>query len=99
MPDWKREITKRVGEVEPAILEELAQHLEARYEELDSYDAVMSEWSAVQLHAELARIKQRRESIQPGSPVSGLGQDLRYGLRQLRLNPGFAAVAIFSFAL
>ena len=27
------------------------------------------------------------------------GQDLRYGVRLLRLNPGFAAVAILSLAL
>src|SRR5882757_1397865 len=31
--------------------------------------------------------------------LDSLGQDLRYGARQLRLNPGFAAVAILSLAL
>ena len=40
MPDWKQEILKRLTPLridparEPAIIEELAQHLEARYEEL-----------------------------------------------------------------
>src|SRR5258706_12399509 len=99
MPDWKQEITNRVGEVEPAILEELAQHLESRYAELGSYDVVIAEWSPAELRAALARIRQRREPVQPGNPASAVWQDLRYGLRQLRLNPGFAAVALLSLAL
>ena len=33
------------------------------------------------------------------SPFDEIGGDIRYGLRALRRNPGFAAVAILSLAL
>ena len=74
-PNWKRAIRERLDEIEPSMLEELSQHLEARFEELQSYDAVMSEWSAVsnldELRAELARIRRRRgETIVAGGGSS-----------------------------
>ena len=57
--DWKRAVRERLGDIEESVVEELAQHLESRFEELQSYDAVMSEWNAIsnldELRAELAR--------------------------------------------
>lgn len=106
--NWKSEITQRIGDVEPSVLEELAQHLESRYEELGSLDAVMAEWSPAELRAKLGsirsgRLRQRQEMPAPGNPaigiVSGIWQDVKYGVRQLNLNRGFATVAIASLAL
>ncbi|SRR5579871_864090 len=98
-PNWRQAVRERLPGADESVIEELAQHLESRFEEIGSYDAVLAEWNAQEIGA-VARVAQRKSEMPtPGSPTAGIWQDLRYGLRQLRLNPGFAAVAIASLAL
>jgi putative ABC transport system permease protein len=95
------------------IVEELGQHCEDRYEELLSGGAlpeqarreVLDELAGGKLESELRRaVKPARPEVvsgndEPGNMLWGLFQDLLHGARLLRVNPGFAAVAILSLAL
>ena len=98
---------------EAEIVEELSQHLNDRYEELlaggasaeQAYRSVMEELDSRRLAAELQpRLRPAPRPVvlgqdEPGKPLAGLWRDLCYGARLLRLNPGFALVAILSLAL
>ena len=121
MPDWKSEINKRLASLQLApsreaeIIEELAEHLQDRYQELLAGGANAAEARRVvliELRDEnllatgLRRVEQetRREPLVLGAPakaqiLEGIWRDVRYGLRMLRKNPGFAAVTILTLAL
>lgn len=101
------------GAREESIAEELAEHLEEQYESLlrDGMDeptacrTVLDGLTRTKLQGELRELfAPQRPPLAPGSGgragiLAGLGRDLRMGLRTLRANPGFAAVAILSLAL
>lgn len=119
MPEWKDEIQRRLARkqidpaTEAAIVDEWAQHLEDRYNELraegrtaeDARRAVLAELNESDLAPVDLAVPMAREPLAIGGGsgggnfASGLWQDLRYGWRMLRSKPGFAAVVALTLGL
>jgi putative ABC transport system permease protein len=119
MPEWSKEVRGLLegldlrAEREASVAEELAQHLNDRYDELvsrgfslaEAREAVLAELGDGRLLAEWKRglrAERRPEPEMPESPGGswrGVIRDLAHGARLLRRSPGFAAVSILSLAL
>ncbi|HET7843895.1 MAG TPA: ABC transporter permease [Xanthomonadales bacterium] len=120
MPDWKKPLRTRLSglrlapEREAEIVEELAQHLDERYDELRRDGTPDAEAQRIALdelsgHESLAQQMQplrqahapERLAQQPAdaSLLRDFLADLRLAVRGLRMQPGFAMLAILTLAL
>jgi len=118
MPDWKEIVRSRLaglkldGARESEIVDELAQHLEDRYEALCSAGAsdaaarrqILEDLKGERLAEELRAVR-RPASVEPigvperGALLGGVLGDIRIALRNMRTKPAFSAMVIGMLAL
>ncbi|HXX24527.1 MAG TPA: ABC transporter permease [Terriglobia bacterium] len=104
---WTYKISLRLrslldkSRVEQGLSEELRFHLEKLIEEKVSRGMTREEarYAALRELGGVEQIKEECRDMRRVNYIENFLQDVRYGLRQLRRNPGFATVALLSLAL
>src|SRR5580693_4805150 len=91
---WRRLIfLVRRGQFERDLDEEMLSHVEMRAQKSGDPDQARRQFGNVGILKEVSR------EMWGWSSLERLGQDLRYAVRQLGRNPGFASIAVLSLGL
>jgi predicted permease len=103
MPDWKRLVREKLPQAEPALIDELAEHLEDHYGELRSGGAGAEEAyrSALAELDEIYPLKRSQRMAEEHKLPFGddLWRDIRFAVRTMGKSPMFVVFVVLTLAL